>query len=166
MNDFFKRYFFRSPRGLRWGLNLWPPLFFSGIKVVFVSEDLRCMKVMLKRRPWTLNMHNAQYGGSLFSMTDPVYLSLVYAALGWEKYYIWDQAAEIEYVRPARGKVFFEARVSQDFVQEIVAHTQNGEKYLPWAHGEIVDEEGVVVARVRRQLYVRLKRAYRPLSVE
>ena len=43
-------------------------------------------------------------------------------------------------------------------LDEIRSATASGEKYLRWFPVEVIDEQGDVVARVRKQLYVRRKR--------
>ena len=42
-------------------------------------------------------------------------------------------------------------------LDELRAATAGGEKALRWFHADVVDEQGEVVARTRKQLYVRRK---------
>ncbi len=156
-----RAWFFRHPRVMRFIMNLWPPFFFCGIVIEDISSDFRQASVALKWRPWNLNANGSQYGGNLFSMTDPVYPSLLLALLGWERYYVWDKGAIIDYVAPGRGKVFFKASVSQKLLNNIIEHTKTGEKYQPWIEGDIIDKEGKIIAHVKRQLYIRMRKEYR-----
>lgn len=145
----------------RLGLNLWPPFLFTGIRVVELGEDYRHARVELRMRPWNRNYVGTHFGGSLFAMTDPFWMLLMMHALGRD-YYVWDKAGEIEFVKPGRGKVTAQFRITDEALAQVRAATAGGQKSLPWFEVDVTDAEGEVVARVRKQLYVRLKPAARP----
>ncbi|MBV7433529.1 DUF4442 domain-containing protein [Cardiobacteriaceae bacterium TAE3-ERU3] len=157
-----KSWFIRHPNVFRCFFNLWPPFLFTGICVERIGADWMSARVRLRSSPLTKNINGSQYGGSLFSMTDPVYTTLLLAALGHDKYYVWDKAAEIDYQKPGRGTVFFEATLTPDFLEEIRQATQDGSKYLPTIKDRIFDRKGDTVAEVTRTLYIRLRPEYRP----
>ncbi|UJF24063.1 DUF4442 domain-containing protein [Suttonella sp. R2A3] len=157
-----KAWLFRHPNVLRWVFNFWPPFLFTGIWVEAINREFTYARVRLRSSPFTRNINGSQYGGSLFSMTDPVYATLMLGVLGWQRYYIWDRAATVEYIAPGHGPVFFEAKISEAFIEEACAATESGEKYEPIIHGQIVDRKGTVVAEVTRTLYIRLRPKYRP----
>ncbi|MGB2701952.1 MAG: DUF4442 domain-containing protein, partial [Candidatus Phosphoribacter baldrii] len=98
-----------------------------------------------------------QFGGSLFSMADPFWMLLVMNQLGRD-YVVWDQRAEIEFVRPGKGEVRTEFVVDPAVVERLREAAAGGAKVLEWFENDIVDLSGQIVARVRRQLYVRRKR--------
>ena len=50
-----------------------------------------------------------------------------------------------------------EFRVDEAMLDDIRAEAANGEKHLRWLPVDVVDAQGEVVARVRKQIYVRLK---------
>ncbi|MFT4256157.1 MAG: DUF4442 domain-containing protein [Pseudoxanthomonas sp.] len=141
---------------LRHGLNLWPPFLFAGIHVAELAPDWRHARVELRLRPWNRNYVGTHFGGSLFAMTDPFWMLLLMETLG-KDYFVWDKAAEIEFVKPGKGVVFAEYRLEDAVVGEIRAATASGEKCLRWFPVDVLDAQGEVVARVRKQLYVRLK---------
>ena len=147
-----------TPARLRRLLNIWWPFLFSGIRVIEVSPDWRHALVRLKLRWYNRNYVRTHFGGSLFSMTDPFWMILVMECLGRD-YMVWDKAGEIEFVAPGREDVFAEFQVQEDVLDEIRAATANGEKYLRWFDTEVKTASGEVIARVRKQLYVRRKRA-------
>ncbi len=64
---------YHTPRIVRSALNLWPPLWGAGFRIVHISDDFRCVKIKLKLRWWNKNANRTQHGGSIFSLTDPVY---------------------------------------------------------------------------------------------
>jgi hypothetical protein len=141
---------------LRRIMNVWPPFLFSGIHVTEIAPDWRHARVELRLRAWNRNYVGVHYGGNLFSMTDAFLMILLKESLGGD-YYVWDKKAEIEYVKPGKGTVAAEFRIDDRLLDEIRDATASGEKYLPWLPIDVVDAEGDVVARVRKQLYVRLK---------
>lgn len=137
-------------------VNLWPPLFFSGVKVTHVSKDYREIDVVLKLRWYNKNYVGVQYGGSLFSMTDPWYMVMLMTNLGRD-YYVWDKKVEIDYVKPGKTHVYAKFRLTQERIDDIKSKAANGEKYLPEFIIEILDENNNLVAKLKRTLYVKLK---------
>lgn len=149
-----------SPRLLRWGMNLWPPYLGAGIRVRDIAQDWSSATVELRSQVFNRNYVGTHFGGSLFAMTDPFYALLLMHRLG-ERYLVWDQAASIEFVAPARGTVRATFVLPQERVEAIRAQVAGGEKMLPQFEDEIRDRAGALVARVRKTLYVRLKPRYR-----
>lgn len=146
-----------KPSTLRRVMNLWPPFLFSGIRVVEVAADWRRARVELRMRPWNRNYVGTHFGGSLFSMTDPFWMILVKECLGRD-YYVWDKAAEIEFIKPGRGTVHATFALEEATLDAIRAATAEGDKHLHWFDTEVIDGEAEVVARLRKQVYVRRKR--------
>ncbi|HEU0305671.1 MAG TPA: DUF4442 domain-containing protein [Lysobacter sp.] len=146
-----------TPGALRWILNLWPPFLCSGIRVADLAPDWRSARVVLRSRPWNRNYVGVHFGGSLFSMTDPFWMLLTMHALGRD-YIVWDQAGSIEFLKPGRGTVQARFHLDDAVLDQLRAATAGGDKVLHWFETDIVDETGDVVARVRKQVYVRRKR--------
>ena len=142
---------------LRRILNFWPPFLFTGIRVDEWTDDWRCARVHLKLRWYSRNFVATQFGGSLFAMTDPFYMIMTLQVLGRD-YVVWDKAAEIEFVAPGRDDVYAEFHLDDAVLDEIRAATANGDKYLRWFETEVKTAAGEVIARVRKQIYVRRKR--------
>ena len=154
-----------KPSTLRHVFNFWPPFLFAGIHVTRISSNWREARVELRMRPWTKNYVGTHFGGSLFSMTDPFWMILVKECLG-NDYIVWDKAAEIEFVKPGKGTVHASFKVEDCVLDEIRVATANGEKTLHWLPVEVIDRQGDVVAKIRKQLYVRRKPHKRPAQGE
>ena len=137
-------------------LNLWPPFLFSGISVREISQDFRHTKVRLKKKPLTTNYVGTLFGGSLFAMTDPFYMVMIMKNLGKE-YIVWDKRSEIEYVSPGKSTVFAEFDLRDEELDEIRREVAAAGKYLKWFDVEIKSADGVVVAIVKKQIYIRKK---------
>lgn len=138
-------------------MNIWPPLFFAGIRITSLSSDFKTARVQLTLRPWNKNAVGSHFGGSLFAMTDPFYMLMILAQLG-NDYVVWDKAADIDFIKPGKGKVFADFHINQQLIDDIITNTANGEKYLPQIPVYIKDEEGDIVATLNRTLYIRRKK--------
>jgi len=113
--------------------------------------------VELRLHWYNRNYVKTHFGGSLFSMTDPFWMILMLQRIGPD-YLVWDQAGEIQFLKPGKGTVVAEFRLDDAVVDEIRGAAAGGEKVLRWFEVDVRNAEGEVVARVRKQLYVRRKR--------
>lgn len=137
-------------------VNLWPPLFFSGIKVTHLAADYREARVTLKLRWYNKNYVGTQYGGSLMSMTDPWFMLMIMNNLGRD-YFVWDKHAEIDYISPGKTHVHAHFKITAEALADIRTKTANGEKYVPEFLVDIKDDNDQLVARVKRRVYIKLK---------
>jgi len=153
-----------SPSAMRRVLNLWPPFLFAGVHVGDIAPDWKQARVELRMRPWNRNYVGTHFGGSLFAMTDPFWMILTLKALGRD-YIVWDQAGSIEFIKPGRGTVRADFALDEAVLEDIRAQTEGGAKHLRWFETDVVDAAGEVVARVRKQIYVRRKRDRRSAGV-
>ena len=144
-------------RVLRHGMNIWPPFLASGIHVEEISANWRYVRVALHKRPLANNYVGTLFGGSLFSMTDPFWMIMVLRALG-PGYVVWDKAAEIEFVSPGKATVVAEFRLTDEHLAQLREAAADGSKVLRWFDTDVHTHDGTLVARVRKQLYVRRKR--------
>ena len=97
---------------LRFGMNLWPPFLLAGIHVTHFAPDARHARVELRARPWNRNYVGTHFGGSLFAMADPFWMILILRSLGRD-YLVWDQAGEIQFLKPGRGTVVAEFQLGR-----------------------------------------------------
>ncbi len=145
-------------------LSIWPPYLFSGIKVDYVSSDYRLVVVSLRQTFYNRNHFGTHFGGSLFAMTDPFFMFMVLHNLDSQKYFVWDRSAKIDFLKPGKGVVQGKMTLTQEQLDDIKQRTTSGEKYEPTFQAEITDEEGAVVARYSKTIYVRLKPKFRQAS--
>lgn len=149
-----------KPNIVKWALNSWPPFWGSGIKIESISEDFREARLRLKLRWWNKNANRSQYGGSIFSLTDPVYSLMLMGILG-RQYYVWDKEASINFIKPGHSDLYAEFLISQAQLDAILVATANGDKCFPEFIIHVKDKQGDVVSEVHRKLYVRKKTKYR-----
>jgi len=146
-----------SPRALRRALGLFGPYLGAGIKVTQLADDFSSATVEMRQRWYNTNYVGTHFGGSLYSMVDPMYMLLLMRRLG-NDYIVWDKSACIDFVHPGRGRVSAHFEISDERLEEIRRATAGGEKYLPEWQLEVKGEAGEVVAHVHKTLYVRRKR--------
>ncbi|WP_253941265.1 DUF4442 domain-containing protein [Microbacterium sp. SYP-A9085] len=149
-----------TPRRLAIGMSLWAPNLFSGIRVRRIAEDWTSATVELHVNVITRNYVKTAFGGAMSAMTDPYFFMLVMHQLGRD-HVVWDTRGEIEFVKPGRGVLTAHFKVPREKAQELRDRAAGGVKVLEWFTTEIVDREGDVVARVRREVYVREKKRVR-----
>jgi acyl-coenzyme A thioesterase PaaI-like protein len=139
---------------LRFVLNLYPPYVGAGIRVVEIAPDFRRAAVEMPLRWYNRNYFGTHFGGSLYAMTDPFFALLVMHNLPAE-YRVWDREASINFVAPGRGRMRAEFTVTEEDLETITRMTASGDKHLHLFRTDIVDAEGLVVARVDKVVYVR-----------
>ncbi len=146
----------QDPARLRRVINLWPPHAAAGIRVTMIAADWSRVESELRLRPWTANYVGTQFGGSLFSMTDPWWMIMLLNRLG-KGYIVWDKAAEIDFVAPGRGTVRAVFSLPDSVVEEVREQASDGKPVLRWFEVSVLDADGTLVSRVRKQVYIRRK---------
>ncbi len=151
-------FFSISGNTFKWLMALWPPFWFTGIRYEYVSDDFREIRVGMALRFYNKNIHGLQYGGNLFSMTDACHGIMLFRNLG-PAYNVLDKSAQIEFVRPGKGKVVLECTITDDDIADIKQKTANGDKYFKEFTVHVKDLEGEIVASVVKTVYIRQKRS-------
>ncbi|PAV47072.1 tetrameric acyl-CoA thioesterase [Pseudomonas sp. HAR-UPW-AIA-41] len=146
----------RKARFLRWAMNFYPPYLGAGVRIQHIAGDFREVRVKMGLGWYNRNYVGTQFGGSLYSMTDPFFMLMVMENLGSD-YIVWDKAASIDFIAPGKGPVYADFRIEEALLDEIRQRTAGGDKYLPQLHVDVHDGDGTLVARVHKTLYVRLK---------
>jgi acyl-coenzyme A thioesterase PaaI-like protein len=137
-------------------LRIYPPYLGAGVRVRHVEPDLSRVEVEMRLTPWNRNLVGTQFGGSLYSMCDPFFMLMLMMKLG-PGYVVWDRSASIEFVRPGRSTVVATFELPEARVDEIRRQTHGVEKVFPQFEAAVVDEAGLLVARIEKILYVRRK---------
>jgi len=147
-----------TPGQLKFILNIYPPYLGAGIRVDHISNDWKSISVSMKLRWYNKNIVGTHFGGSLYSMVDP-HLMLMLLNLMGREYIVWDKSASIKFIKPGKGKVRAEFQISDEILNEIHSDTEKHTKAIPTFDVDVTDEEGEIVARISKHVYVRKKRA-------
>lgn len=145
-----------TPKFFKRLVNIYPPYLGAGVKVEYVREDWKELHVSMTLRWYNRNAVGTHFGGSLYSMIDPHLMLLLIQLLGRD-YLVWDKSANIEFIKASKKKVTSVIKISDNEIEEIIRHTENGEKYFSRFFIEIRDAGNDLVARVEKVIYVRKK---------
>ena len=137
-------------------VSLYPPYLGAGVRVSYPKDDPYRIVVRMGLHWWNKNLFGTQFGGSLYSMCDPHFVFIVMRNLG-PGYLVWDKAASIEFLKPGRGRVTATFHVPPEQIEVIRAAAERGEKVEPVLTAEVVGDDGTLVARVTKRLWVRKK---------
>lgn len=140
----------------KWRINLYPPFLGAGIRVERISDDYMEVDVSMGLRWYNRNYVGTQFGGSLYAMTDPIFMLMLMNIIGHD-YIVWDQAAKIDFVSPGKGKVWARFRLTPEEIVRIKAEAESGVPLRPTYQVEVRDEQDILIARVEKTLYIRKK---------
>ncbi len=146
-----------TPRTFRWMMNLYPPYLLSRTRVLSVSPDFKDVVVELAKSLLTKNYVGTTFGGSLYAASDPFLMLMLIQILGIKNHVIWDKAASIEFLKPARSNVLFHFKITDADLEKIHQDLNSHGKSLPEFTVEGRSPDGEIYVRVKKILYVRNK---------
>lgn len=137
-------------------INWYPPYLFSGIKVIDHAADFSSFKTKLKLTWYNRNLLGTAFGGSLYSMCDPFFMFILIIHLG-DEYIVWDKHASIDFVKPGKGTVFADFKLSKDQIAEVKRVVDEQGKHVFEFPAEVLDSEGKLIASLIKGVYVKKK---------
>lgn len=137
-------------------INLYGPFVGAGIKLETMTKDFRYAKVKMPLTIYNKNYMGTQFGGSLYSMTDPWYMLMIIKNLG-PGYIVWDKAASIRFKKPGESTVHAEFMLTQADIDEIKAFVEENTKMDKTFKVEVKDDSGKLIAEVDKVIYIRKK---------
>ncbi|MFK7873046.1 MAG: DUF4442 domain-containing protein [Oligoflexales bacterium] len=147
-----------STRSLLRMISYWPPFLAAGIKVENFREDFTHIRVRLKSSFWNKNYFGTHFGGSLFSMADPFYLFILIEKLG-DDHILWDKTSEIDFLKATHETVYADFHISAKEIESIRKQALTKFKVIYTFYAEIKNENGEVIAKIKKDLYIRRKDA-------
>ena len=139
----------------RWKFNLFPAYRGTGGRITYVAGDFREVRVRLPLSWRTRNAVGTIFGGSLYGAVDPVYMIMLIRLLG-PAYVVWDKAAEIRFIRPGRSTLTATFTIDDGELEAIRQETTKG-PIDRFYSVDLIDDNEVVHATVRKTIYVRRK---------
>jgi hypothetical protein len=135
-------------------INLYPPFLGSGIRLLERNEEWSQLTVGLSLGFWNRNYVGVQYGGSLYSMTDPWYMLMLIKQLG-SGYTVWDKSASIRFIRPGTSRVTARFELTKATVDEIRERVDTHGRDVAQFTIPIIDINHQVVAEVEKTISIR-----------
>ena len=90
-------------------------------------------------------------------MCDPWFMLILLEHMGRD-YIVWYNAASIQFLKPGRGTVTATFHIPPEQIAELRAQTDREGKIEPVFNVDVLDEQGEVVAKIEKRLYVRKKK--------
>lgn len=146
---------FKKSTLLKW-MSYWPPFFGAGIRIREISDDFTYVRVEMKLRFWNRNYVGTHFGGSLYSMVDPFYMLMLIENLGRD-YIVWDKSASIRFLKPGRGRVSAEFRLSEQDLVLVKDRVSEAGKTQAEFIVQIRDDSGTVISEISKTIYIRKK---------
>lgn len=147
----------KHPLFIKLLINSYAPYLGAGVRVTEVDMAAGRVRVEMPLTRVNRNYVGVHFGGSLYAMVDPFFMLILINQLG-EDYIVWDKAASIEFVAPGRGHVHTIMQISPEEVALIIELASSGQPVYRTYPVEILAEDGALVAKVEKVLYIRKKR--------
>ncbi len=138
-------------------INWYPPFWASGIKIKEVDEEITRIVVEMKLRWYNVNMVGTHFGGSLYAMCDPHFMFIIMMNLGGD-YIVWDKAAKIDFIKATKKTVTAIFEIPMDEIMKIKKEIDEVGKKTYWYKAQVIDEDGLLIAEVDKEIYVRKKK--------
>ena len=137
----------------RWGFNLFPAFRGTGAWLTYLADDFREVRLRVPLSWRTRNYVGTIYGGSMYAAVDPIYMIMLMHVLG-EEYEVWDKAASIRFLEPAREELHARFVLTDDELDAIRStldeRTSTDRHYAV----ELRSAAGTLHARVEKVVYV------------
>lgn len=144
----------------RFLLNLWPCIWSTGGRVIYLAEDFSRLTVRLKLKIRTRNVVGTIFGGSMYASTDPMYMLMLMEILG-KDYVVWDKGCTIRFKRPAKKSIYADFEVTPEKLEDVKSNVaEKGEHTFTWLV-QYKDKDGVVYAEFDKVMYVATKAFYK-----
>ncbi|MCL7416308.1 MAG: DUF4442 domain-containing protein [Halalkalicoccus sp.] len=133
--------------------NWFPAYRGTGGRITHIAPDWQEVRIELPLNWRTKNYVGTTYGGSIYGAVDPVYMMMLIRTLG-EEYVVWDKEAEIRFKKPGRDTLYATFRISDEELDAIRAELERTDSTDRVYTVDLVDEEGLTHATVRKTLHV------------
>jgi acyl-coenzyme A thioesterase PaaI-like protein len=140
--------------------NFFPAFRATGARVIYISEDMRKLRIKLPLNFRTRNIHGTLFGGAMYAATDPLYAILVKLALG-PGFVVWDKSGAIRYKKPGRSTLYAECSLSDSQVASMKKRLDAESSVDLDYEIELMDDRGVVHAVVQKTIYAARKEVYK-----
>lgn len=146
-----------SPRGVKWMMNLYPPLFFNRIVVKEISKDFMYIKAVIKKSVFNRNLNGTIFGGTLFSAADP-FFSIMYWQIFVRKktrMEAWVRAIEGNYIKPAGSDITLEFRLTEQDIIDAEQMVEKEGRIKKWHTVNLINKKGEVCVEFKILVYMR-----------
>ncbi|MFV0530583.1 MAG: DUF4442 domain-containing protein [Flavobacteriales bacterium] len=122
-------------------------------RIIIVSEDLHYIKIKIPLNYQNRNYVGVMFGGSMFSATDPIYMTQLLEILG-KDYVVWDKVSTIRYKRPGKSTAYGEFTFSKEEIATIKERIVNEKEINLTKQVNLVSKDGIIFAEIDKTLYI------------
>ncbi len=155
----FLRLFFSDSLIFKYGFNISPMYRRTTGKIIFVSDDLHQIDIIIPISIKNRNYVGSIFGGSLFAATDPIFMIQLLHILG-KDYVVWDKATTIQYKRPAFTDVLASFQFTSDEIALIKKDVEIKKEIEIVKDLNIADKNGLVFTALTKTIYIAKKDFY------
>ncbi len=155
------RKFIKESTFLKFGFNISPMYRRSTARVIYISDDIKTVKIKIPLSYKNRNYVGSIFGGSLFAAVDPIpMIQLMYILK--EEYIVWDKAANIKFKRPAREDMYATFEFTNKEIEDIIAKVMEQKEFEHHKLTQITNKTGdVVFCEVTKTIYIAQKEFYK-----
>ena len=146
----------KHPLFIKLLINSYAPYLGAGVRVTEVDMAAGRVRVEMPLTRVNRNYVGVHFGGSLYAMVDPFFMLILINQLG-NDYIVWDKSAHIEFVAPGRGHVHTIMQIGSEEISTIRELAAAGKPIYRTYLVDILAEDGSLVAKVEKLLYIRKK---------
>jgi acyl-coenzyme A thioesterase PaaI-like protein len=129
----------------------------TGVKVIYISQNFREVRIKLPLNWKTRGYNDTTFGGSMYACIDPIYTTMIEWNLG-KDYVALDKSASIEFRKPGKEALFSTFKLADGDIDAIRAELEDNEKADRVYDVDLTDSDGVVYASCRKTVQIRKKR--------
>lgn len=153
--------FFKKSTIFRYGMSNSPMYRRTVGKILYVSDDLYEIRIKIPLNYKNSNYVGTIFGGSLFSATDPFYMTQILSILG-DEYVVWDKESTIKFKRPAKETVFARFQITKEEIEQIKTDVATKNEVDIVKKLDITNKDGsVIIAEVYKTMYIANKSFYK-----
>jgi len=144
----------------RFLINLYPPMLFNGVRVLYISKDFTSLKLKIRRTLFTRNHSGSIFGGSLFSAVDPFYALMFWQIFQQEEINCstWLKSAEIKYLKPANKKLYASLFISEEEKKQALLTIKSQGRFDAHYTIYLVDKEGFKYVEIKQLITLKNKK--------
>lgn len=146
-----------NPTRMKYFINLYMPYIGAGIRVDEIDYDQGHIIVKMPLTRWNRNIVGTQFGGSLYSMADPFFMTLIMQKLGRD-YVVWDKSAHIDFIKAGTSTVHAKFVIDNTEINTIKELAKDGKAVFRDYEVNITDDNNEIIAHIKKTVYIRLRK--------
>lgn len=155
------RKFLKESTLFKVGFNLSPMYRRSTARIIYVSDDLKTVRIKIPISYKNKNYIGSIFGGSLFSAVDPIPM-IQLMTIFKEEYIVWDKSAHIRFKRPAKENMYANFEFTTEEIEDIQKKVHENKEVEHSKTTLITNKTGdIVYCEVTKLIYIADKTFYK-----